>query len=437
MKLQTRVGYRVHKKSEGLCSLIGRLSLLILVCFSAAAHSMPFGALDSRSVAMGKTGVALIGSTDAAYFNPALLAGFSERKGVGKNQRIAMPTLSVHVSDNALELVDIKDMDYEAQLNGGVAEFNNNLNADALANALDSLDGELGDISSDALFADVQANVNFRIPDRHEGGAFRIGRRAVLDGRVDYTEDDKALIADYLEEMRFIDNGGTPATLHPELYANGQLIDPQDNLTSAADAVALIIDELAVSMGWAVNWWGYDMMVGITPKVIRTTTYEYTAAAHGGLTKRGEYQNDVNINFDLGWAKRVGEKLTLGLSLKDLLPQDYRTQSNRYIKVRPQARVGGVYDTRWGRYAIDLDLLESPPLLNGDPTQELGIGGEWEIKKLQIRTGMVANLAATGENSSPMFTVGLRFQRGFFYSDLSYGRGKNQKSAAVQMGLRF
>ena len=398
---------------------------------------MPFGAPDSRSVAMGKTGVALAGSTNAAYFNPALLAAFSERKRAGRNQRIAMPTLAAQVSDDAWELVDVKDMDYEDRLNAGVADFNSDLNADALAGTLASLDGELGDISSDALFADIQANVIFRIPDRHEGGAFRISRRAVLDGHVDYTEDDKALIADYLEELRFIDTGGAPATLHPELYANGQLIDPQDNLTSEADAVALIIDELAVSMGWAVNWWGYDMMVGITPKVVRTTTYEYTAAAHSGLTKRGEYQNDANINFDLGWAKQLGDPFTLGLSIKNLLPQDYRTQSNRFIKVRPQVRAGGVYHGHWGSYAVDLDLLEHPPLSTGDATRELGIGGEWEINNLQIRTGIVTNLAGTGENSSPMYTVGFRFQRGNFYSDISYGSGKNQKSAALQSGLRF
>jgi hypothetical protein len=399
---------------------------------------MPFGAPDSRSAAMGKTGVAMADSTNAAYFNPALLAMFSERKHLGGNQRIAVPSLSAFASDNARELIDIDDADYDAQLDNGVADFNTSANTTQLINSLESLSGDLDDTASNPLFADVFANIIVKIPDQHEGGAVHFSRRAVLDGNLNYTEADKDIISDYLEELTFVSEGGEPATLHPELYMDGQLINPNDTLYSSIDAVALIFDELAVSMGWAVTWWNTDMMIGFTPKAVRVTTYEYSAnATSGRLTKRGEHVNDVKVNLDLGWAKKLNDNLTIGAAVHNLIPHDYRTESDRLIKLEPQARIAGAYQTKWGKYAIDLDLLKNDPLSKGDPTQELGIGGEWEAGSFQFRAGMVKNFQASGENSSPLYTFGVHFEAWHFYSDLSYGNGNNQKSAALQFGLKF
>ncbi len=417
---------------------------LQLVCFPvlmsvySAANSIPFGSPDSRSAAMGKTGIALAGSTNSAYFNPALLAVYGERKHLGGHQRIAFPSVVGFASDDTRDLVDIDDAAYDQQLDNGVAAFNNSADPTALINSLEALSDDLRDTSSDPLFADVFADVIVSIPDRREGGAFHFGRRGVFDGKIDYTTNDQELLSAYLEELRFVNDGGTPATLHPELYSGGQLINPSDTLDSSVDAVALLIDELAMSMGWAVTWWDTDMMVGITPKVIRITTYEFTAdAVSSHLTQRGEFVNNVKLNIDLGWAKKLDDQFTVGLAVHNLIPEKYHTESGRMIELQPQVRLGGAYQSAWGNYAIDLDLLESDPLSKGDPTQELGIGGEWMIGNHSLRAGIVSNLAASGENTSPLYTFGARFNIGHFYTDLSYGTGNNQTGAALQLGLRF
>jgi hypothetical protein len=67
----------------------------------------------------------------------------------------------------------------------------------------------------------------------------------------------------------------------------------------------------------------------------------------------------------------------------------------------------------------------------------LGIGGEWKVGKHYLRAGAVKNFAASGDNSSPLFTLGARLNLWGFYTDLSYGNGNNQESAALQFGLRF
>jgi hypothetical protein len=387
---------------------------------------------------MGKTGVASAGSTNAAYFNPALLAIYSTRKHLGENQRIALPAVTAFVSDSILELKDIDDADYKNRLAVGVANFNNNTNIDAFIDTLQSLSNDLTNTSANPLLGDAQANVVFRIPDQHQGGAFYIGKRAVLDGYLNYTAADGALLGDYLEELNFVNGGGVPATLHPELYGNGQLNNPDDSLTSSADAVALIIDELAVSMGWAVTWWDMDMLVGITPKVMHVSTREYTATATGdGLTNSGEYDNEVNLNLDLGWAKQINDRFMVGLTVKNLLPQDYRTASDRYIELQPQVRFGVAYQSEWGDYAADLDVTENAPLSNGEPIRELGLGGEWNVRNQLIRAGVVSNVAGGRSHASPVYTFGFRLHLGTYYSDFSYGRGKRHETAALEVGLRF
>lgn len=423
-----------HQKSY----LYGMVLFAILISASTLAYSLPFGSPDSRSISMGKTGVASAGSTNAAYFNPALLAVFSERKHLGGNQRIAIPTLSGFASDSALELEHVRDADYENRFNRAVVDFNNNVNIDEFIADLKSLEDDLATTSATPLFVDAQAGFIFRIPDRRQGGAFSYGQRAVLDGHLDYTSDDAALLAAYLEELDFVNGGGAPGTLHPELYSDGQLNNPKDGLTSSADALALIIEEVAVSMGWEVTWWDVHMMFGITPKVVRVTALEYEATATSGdLTRKGERDNHVNVNLDLGFAKQINDQLLVGLTIKDFIPQRYRTASDRPIDLKPQFRIGAAYRSKWGNYALDLDLLENDPLYSGEPSQELGLGGEWEFWNQQLRAGVVKNLAGSGPNSSPVYTFGFRQQFGAFYSDLTYGRGKHHETAALQFGLHF
>lgn len=415
-----------------------RLSFIVLACLSESALCIPFGAPDSRSAAMGKTGVASIQNTNAGYFNPALLAMFSKRKHLGGNQRIALPSLTGYMADDALELIDIDDKDYETTLDSNVVDYNNTSNPDLLIDTLVSIASDLDNVSSDALFADISIGGIVRIPDQGEGGALYVSSRAVLDGRIDYTESDRILLANYIEELNFVANGGTPGSLHPQLYNGGQLINPKDNLNSSVDAVALIIDEIGFSMGWSVNLWEIDMMLGLTPKVVRVTTNEYSAdAISGGFTNRGKLKNDANVNLNLGWAKKLDDATTIGLSVHNLIPQEYETESNRVIKLKPQLRIGGAYQSSRGNFTVDLDLIENDPLSQGDPTQELGIGGEWKVGNHYLRAGAVKNFAASGNNSSPLFTMGARLNLWGFYSDLSYGNGSNQKSAALQIGLRF
>lgn len=408
------------------------------ISLARTALGMSFGAPDSRSMGMGMTGVASADSTNAAYFNPALLAVYSKRKHLGGNQRIALPSLSGLASDSVLGLEDIDDADYENTITAAVNEFNTTADPDDVLSTLARLEDDLSDTTSSRLRADVQALAILRIPDRQQGGAFYVGSRGVLDGALDYTSADEALLEDYLEELRFINEGGAPGVLHPELYTGSDLNDPTDSLNSSADAMALIINEIAFSMGWAVNWWGTDMLVGVTPKIMQVTTREYRAdAVSGSLNLNGEYKDDVTLNLDLGWAKQLDDQLTLGVAVKNLIPTRFRTESGRSVDLKPQLRFGAAYRTGWGELTADLDLIENDPLSKGDPVQELGLGGEYRFGEQRVRVGAVKNLAADAGGGSIIYTFGLRLRFGAYYSDFTYGSGKDHQAAALQLGLHF
>jgi hypothetical protein len=167
------------------------------------------------------------------------------------------------------------------------------------------------------------------------------------------------------------------------------------------------------------------------------TQFNATTDPDGLFTTLQALDDDLSLNLDLGWAKQIDDQLTLGLTVKNLIPTEFRTGSGRSVDLKPQLRFGAAYRSRWGDFAADLDLIENDPLLKGDPVQELGLGGEWTFGQQQVRAGLVKNLAGDAGSASLIYTFGFRLRYGAFYSDLTYGSGKDHKAAAWQLGLHF
>jgi hypothetical protein len=375
------------------------LPYLGLACsslFAMQISALPYGTPDTRSIAMGGTGVASADNAYAGYFNPALLASYDTRKHRGGNQRIVFPALHAGATNSVGDLIDFEDQDYEASALAAIDIYNTTQSTAELLAVLNPLDTDLNAISSSPLAADIYTGLVITIPDRLEGGAFSLGRRLVMDGRINYAGTDAALFADYIEELEFVNGGGAPQTLHPELYTGGNLNDPTLDLTSNIDAAGLLIDELAFSMAWQIEPFDTPVMIGFSPKLLKVTTYEYLATATStDVTQEGELDNGESINLDLGYAQRISPNLLVAVGLKNLIPRDFETESGQTLEIGPQLRVGSEYQTAWGTYAIDLDLIEIKPLSRlGDPSQVLALGAEWPIGRYRIRTGLNTNLAA-------------------------------------------
>lgn len=414
------------------------LGISIFIFCSQSTKAIPYGSSDARSQAMGGAGVASAENPNAAQQNPALLAGYSQRKHLGNNQRIIFPAFSATISNNILDIVDIDDSDYENQLTQVVDDFNNGQGADAVLNVLNPLNDDLNSVSNDPIYADVQSGVIISIPDRREGGALQLNRRIVLDGNVDYSIVDEDLVMAYLEELTFISNGGAAQILHPELYQNGELLDPSDRFSSRFTATALEFSEMAISMAWQVELFDTEMMIGFTPKWVSVTSYEYSATATSSdITERGKLDNGENFNFDLGWAHRIDDSLTIGFAIKNMVPKEYETESGIFLKIKPQARIGSEYQSSFGAFTLDLDLTRNKPLSGGDSSQEIGLGAEWRLGRHRLRAGLHKNIAGSGDNGNIAYSLGIRLRAFGLFTDMSVGSHNNQQSAAIQFGIRF
>jgi hypothetical protein len=417
--------------------------LFRLICCAAAfggvpaASALPYGAHDARALAMGGSGVAAVENPNPAYFNPALLAAYTERKHLGGNQRIVFPSFSGSASREIGDLIDIENLDYEDRISSAISDFNRGLANEALS-VFASLDSDLRTVSEHPIAVDLYTGLVISVPDHSEGGAFSFSRRFVLDGQVEYSGADTALVNAYQEELRAVAEGAAPGVLHPELYEGGELIDPVENLTSRASAVGLKIDQMAFSMAWKIQAFELPVMVGITPKLVRVTSYEYSAdAASSRLTDQSTFDNGENFNLDLGYAQDLNDRWLVGVAVKDLISKDYKTASGRIVPLDPQLRVGTHYQSVWGAYNLDLDLTKNRALAGGDANQMLAFGVEWVLGGQHLRAGAHRNLAGNGENGEWAYSLGFRLRLFSVFVDFAWGEGANQQTAALQMGIRF
>lgn len=426
------------KTQTHLPGVYSALLIAMTLLASPLALAVPYGSPDARSIAMGGVGVASADNAYAGFFNPALLASYPQRKHRGGNQRIVFPAVHGQLSDGINQLIDFENEDYEAQVTSAVDIYNTTQSTAELLAVLNPVDSDLQEIGNSPLAADVYTGLVVTIPDSAEGGAFSLGRRLVMDGLVEYESADVALIEDYIEELDAVAAGTLPATLHPELYIGGALIDPTTNLVSRVDAAGLVIDDLAISMAWEIAPFETPVMIGFTPRFRKVTTYEFSATATSpNATQRGEMDNGESINLDLGYAQRLSPDLLVGVAVKNLIAEEFETESGNTLSLKPQIRVGSEYRSAWGTFSLDLDLIENKPLSRGDPSQLLAFGGEWGWGRTRVRAGIHTNLAASGNNSGFGYGAGVRLRLLGMFFDLSAATGASQQLASFQFGVRF
>lgn len=426
-----KVAKQFYLRSIGLVSVSALMAAPVL--------ALPYGSPDARSIAMGGTGVASADNAYAGFFNPALLASYDQRKDRGGNMRIVFPAAHAGISTNIGDLFDFEDEGYEARVTSAVDTYNATQSTTELLDVLDPLDAQLSEISGDPLAADVFIGMAFTIPDRREGGSFSLGRRLVMDGKINYDSTDAALVTDYIEELNNVAAGNAPGALHPQLYTGATLNDPTASFVSTIDAAALVYDELAFSMAWQIKAFDNTFMLGFTPRFARVTTYEYSATATSDdVTQQGELDNGSSVNLDIGYAQQLYPDLRIAVAVKNLIPQEFETESGRTIEVGPQLRIGSEYQTRWGTYAIDLDFLENDPLSRlGDPSQILAFGAEWPLGRMRLRAGLNTNLAGTGDNSGFGYSGGVRLRLAGLFFDFSAGTGAGKEFASFQFGVQY
>ena len=426
-----------------ICNQLVLLCGLVYAFLSVPASAVSFGTFDPRSLAMGGAGVASGTSANAAYYNPALLSMYKTRKEIGRNSRFIFPTVTGRVADSLYDNRDIEDENLEQDLTTAIEDFNENMNsqnAQGVLNAATDLSNRLDEVVEGPVHVDANIGIVLGIGHKHEGGSIIINRRGVGTGAIEDFSSDLALLEDYVEAMQFVESGGTTGAPHPELYDpdTGRLTDQTGNLTSEGNGGGFDITEIGMAMSKEFEILGRGIAIGITPKIIHVVTYDFSATAATGDTESDELDNeDWDVNLDLGFAHEINSQWRVGLIFKYLRSLSYTTALGTELKLDTQVRAGVAYDSPWGLYAVDLDVIENDPVGYGSPSQMLSLGGEWKYARwLQLRAGISRNMQGIGNNSDPVFSTGLRWDFGGIL-DLAYAQGASEFGAGLQLGYRF
>ncbi|HEY5602832.1 MAG TPA: conjugal transfer protein TraF [Gammaproteobacteria bacterium] len=416
--------------------------LLLLVFFASAAIAVPFGVFDPRSLAMGGTGVASGTSANAAYYNPALLSMYKTRKEVGRNSRFIFPAVTARVSEAVIDNLDIEDENLEQDLVDAITAFNQTMTAQTaqgVLNAATDLNSRLDQLVDGPVNSDGNVGLILGIGHKQEGGSIIINRRWVGSAVAENSSSDLALLEDYVEAMQFIESGGTAGAPHPELFnPDGTLVDQTGNFASTGTGSGLELTEIGMAMSKEFQILGQRLAIGITPKIQSAILYDWNADATTGQSDTvKEEGEDWDLNLDIGLAQQINAQWRAGLVLKNVNSLRYTTSLGTEIKLDPQVRAGIAYDSPWGFYALDVDVIENDPVSYGSPSQMLSLGGEWKPKAwLQLRAGVTRNMQGIGNNRDPLFSAGFQWDFGGIF-DLTYAQSASEVAFGLQFGYRF
>jgi hypothetical protein len=403
--------------------------------------AMPFGVYDPRSIAMGGAGVASADSANAVFFNPSLLAQYKTRKHRARNSHFVFPVASFSASRLLEDINDFDKDDPEQALSDSITAYNANpsqTTATDVASATKDLQRGLSTFAGESVFFNAFLGLTIGIGDKREGGAFVFSRRAIGDGLASLSNDDKRLMADYIEAMDFVASGGTSGAPHPELFAtDGSLLDQTDNLSSTADGRSLFLTELGIAMAWG-GLFDTGIDIGFTPKLAQGDTYEYNADL-ANLRSSSERKNndDWHFTFDAGLSKTFNNKVKLGLVIKNVIPMDFDTASGGRIRVKPQPRIGAAFPSQWGYWAADMDLRENEAIGSGDGTRFVSLGGEWQWALLSLRAGLKQNLAGHSDNAQMAYSFGLGYRFYGWGIDTAIIDSGPEKAASLQLSRGF
>lgn len=401
---------------------------VILLTAGASAAALPFSSFDARSYAMGGAGVAAGTSANAVFLNPALLA--LEEKAV--NYSLELPVIGGRVSDpdNLADAIDeFNEVEPVGVFQDAVNAYIATPDADtaaAVQSTGEALIEQLESISGDILSADADVAVVVGIPHRRYAMSAFVDVHVIGGAVGEATEEDIAAIQQTIDDA-----------------LNAQAItDPTDALTSSASARFSRITELGVSVARHFDVLG-GIAAGVTPKLVGVRTNDFlfvgseidTAEVSMSDTQR----SDFGVNLDIGLAKSVGDSWRIGITVKNLLAQEYETVLGNELKIEPMARLGVAYRNSCLTLASDLDLTENESTGYDPKTRYAALGAELYLFELfRIRLGYRHNLSDVPAGSeTDLMMAGLGFTSFGAKVDIAAAGNGDEFGAALQLGFRF
>ena len=358
-------------------------AVVIYLLANKASDAMPFGSFDARTLAMGGTAVATANNPLGCYYNPALLATYSQYKEAPeRTSRLMLPSVSARYNTSIEDTIDIADQDLDGQLRTAINTYNatnTTTNAQGVVDSAQALLNALNNIANQSLRVDANIGLAVSIPNKKQGGAFCMNVRAVGGGAITVPQADQALVDRYIQALTYVATNGASGTDDPTLFTGGNINDLTGNLTSSASAKGLFVLQTALAMSGEFTFFRKKIALGITPKLQRFSTFDSTVEVNQAKISASKAPDDIwHINLDAGAYMELDNHWRTGLSIKNLIPRTLNTQQNNTIKIQPQMRLGLAYQHTDWLAAFDIDVLANSPFGNETDTRYGSLGFEWQ-----------------------------------------------------------
>ncbi|RMF19787.1 MAG: hypothetical protein D6758_01100 [Gammaproteobacteria bacterium] len=429
-------------------TLIASAMSLTLMTGQALATPIPGG--DARTFAMGGTGTASAHPMAATMMNPALMA-------LPQPESRDKFGLALHFQANVAyddDLIDDIDTFQNSQvwndLDQAISSFNSLNNGSPtpaqITNALDQViaagneaDRLLTQIDREALRANLNGAFALAIPRQGLSFGFFADTGIEVSGIARY--EDSALISGILNTATQIRNGSLPnstdlSTLNTTPQSNGE-------------ALALAVTEVGVALAMPVQIAGQPVYVGVSPKVLSIRTFDYKADVNSfddADFDAGTYEkNTSTFNLDAGVAHQYGENkdLTVGFTVKNLIPKDVETIGGKKVSIDPIARLGVALNRATYTLTGDLELTKTKRAGFEGDKQYLRLGAEWApLSWFALRGGMAHNLASDNAESTviasnTLYTAGIGLSAAGIGLDLTGAVSDNDVGGSLQLSAVY
>ncbi len=404
--------------------------LSVLALFSAPVSALPFAPIEPISFALGGTGVSSASNANAGFLNPALLAINEPQESVA----LQAPVLGFRSFDkqhmmNSLD--SYQDIGVQAAYDTELNNFKAGIYIDDdpsqsrafIASAAGGILSRIPGLADKPVQREFMAAVVVDVPHGKLNMTFSLSTKMLGGAVADITDSDLTELDRVITEA----NDGSLSSL--ETFDSTAF-------TSRFRGRGLTSTEFGLSVAKNYTVAGHEVAVGITPKFILATSFDYaedinTADFETDLGRK----NNSAFDVDIGAAKSYGNGWSTGVAIKNLIGQKYKTSLGNIIRIKPQARIGVSHAMQWVSVAVDLDLNKSESLGFDSQTQYLGIGAELNVFDLStVRIGYRSNMSDT---DTSVATVGLGIKIYGVQVDLAAGANDDELDLAAQLGFQF
>lgn len=388
---------------------------------AGTAAATPFAPFDVRASGMGGTGVASAKAASAALFNPAMLSAQVEGD---KFQFVLGAGVQAADEDEMFDQVDTIQTTIDALSNSITTAQGISLVLDtyypqlqAVSTPAGTVTTQLSNISGDSMLMGLGGGLGVGVPGPSLGVGVMVGLTSHTAATPFIDPADVAKVQAYADVLSDGIVSAVEAAANPDVVTvigGGAFSLDNYATSSSANGTAIALAEVAIGLSHRYDLAnGGWLSVGVTPKAVEASTYDYTATVDnfddGNIDASNYEKTDSGFDLDLGvvYKRAADSNWQVGLAAKNVVGNKYDTVAGRTIEVATQLRAGFARMTNRTTLAVDLDLTENDGIVVGQGTQFLALGAEYDLKYLQLRAGYRANLASSDVGDVVTAGIGL------------------------------